>query len=254
MDNIIVFKCGGSSVADLSDDFFKNIKLLQKQGVKPVIVHGGGPAIKEGLDKLNINYEFVDGLRKTSDEMIDVVEKVLSGSVNSALTRQFNKHQLKAIGLSGTDNNLIVARPINYSKYGLVGEVEQVNVNLLHVLLSANYIPVISPLAVDTDGNRYNVNADTAAGTIASSLNAEQLIFVTDVSGILKHGELIEEVTIKEIETLIEEKIIYGGMIPKVKAALNGLAGDVKEVKIINGKNSMLTNDNQLLGTTIKTN
>src|SRR5699024_7924475 len=132
------------------------------------------------------------GLRKTSDEMIDVVEKVLSGSVNSALTRQFNKHQLKAIGLSGTDNNLIIAKPINYSKYRLVGEVEQVNVNLLHVLLSANYIPVISPLAVDTDGNRYNVNADTAAGTIASSLNAEQLIFVTDVSGILKHGELIE--------------------------------------------------------------
>ena len=254
MDNIIVFKCGGSSVADLSDDFFENIKSLQKQGVKPVIVHGGGPAIKEGLDKLNIKHEFVDGLRKTSDEMIDVVEKVLSGSVNSALTRKFNKHQLKAIGLSGTDNNLIVAKPINYSKYGLVGEVEQVNVNLLHVLLSANYIPVISPLAVDTDGNRYNVNADTAAGTIASSLNAEQLIFVTDVSGILKHGELIEEVTIKEIETLIEEKIIYGGMIPKVKAALNGLAGDVKEVKIINGKNSMLTNDNQLLGTTIKTN
>src|SRR5690625_2691199 len=93
MDNIIVFKCGGSSVADLSDDFFKNIKLLQKQGVKPVIVHGGGPAIKEGLDKLNINYEFVDGLRKTSDEMIDVVEKVLSGSVNSALTRQFRSEE-----------------------------------------------------------------------------------------------------------------------------------------------------------------
>src|SRR5699024_4831672 len=121
-------------------------------------------------------------------------------------------------------------------------------------LLSANYIPVISPLAVDTDGNRYNVNADTAAGTIASSLNAEQLIFVTDVSGILKHGELIEEVTIKDIEKLNEEKIIYCGMIPKVKAALKRLAGDVKEVKIINGKNSMLTNDNQLLGTTIKTN
>src|SRR5690625_3646274 len=128
MDNIIVFKCGGSSVDDLSDEFFDNIKFLQKQGVKPVIVHGGGPAIKEGLDKLNIKYEFVDGLRKTSDEMIDVVEKVLSGSVNSALTRKFTKHQLKAIGLSGTDNNLIVAKTINYSKYGLVGEVEQVNV------------------------------------------------------------------------------------------------------------------------------
>src|SRR5699024_12750970 len=133
MDNIIVFKCGGSSVADLSDDFFKNIKLLQKQGVKPVIVNGGGPAINEGLDKLNINYEFVDGLRKTSDEMIDVVETVPAGSVSSALTRQFNKHQLKAISLSGTDNNLIIARPINYSKYGLVRQVEQLNINLLTV-------------------------------------------------------------------------------------------------------------------------
>src|SRR5699024_8240474 len=135
-----------------------------------------------------------------------------------------------------------------------VGEVEQVNVNLLHVLLSANYIPVISPLAVDTDGNRYNVNVDTAAGTIASSLNAEQLIFVTDVSAILKHGEIIEEVTIKEIETLIEEKIIYGSMIPKVKAAINGLAGDVKEVKMIDVNSSMLTNAYQLRVTTRKAN
>src|SRR5690625_6230066 len=105
--------------------------------------------------------------------MIDVVEKVLSGSVNSALTRKFTKHQLKAIGLSGTDNNLIVAKPINYSKYGLVGEVEQVNVNLLHVLLADNYIPVISPLAVDTEGNRYNVNADTAAGTRSEEHTSE---------------------------------------------------------------------------------
>lgn len=252
MDNIIVFKCGGSSVDDLSDDFFKNISSLQKQGMKPVIVHGGGPAIKENLNKLNIESEFIDGLRKTTEEIIDVVEMVLSGTVNSSLTRRFNKTNLKALGISGTDNNLITAKPINYEKYGLVGEVESVNVELLNVLLKEDYIPVISPLAVDQAGNRYNINADTAAGSIAKALGAKQLIIVTDVAGILKNDELLKEVTIHDIEKLIDEGTIYGGMIPKVKAALNGLEGNVNQVKIVNGKNSVLTTDNHLLGTTIK--
>lgn len=254
MDNIVVFKCGGSSVDDLSDDFFTNISSLQKQGVKPVIVHGGGPAIKENLSKLNIESEFVEGLRKTSEEIIDVVEMVLSGNVNSSLTRRFNLANLKALGISGTDNNLIVAKPIDYEKYGLVGEVEHVNVDLLNVLLAENYIPVISPLAVDKAGNRYNINADTAAGSIAKALGAKQLIIVTDVPGILKNDELLEEVTINDVEKLVEDKTIYGGMIPKVKAALDGLAGNVSEVKIVNGKKSVLTKQKQLLGTTIKNN
>ena len=252
MDNIIVFKCGGSSVDDLSDDFFKNISSLQKQGMKPVIVHGGGPAIKDNLNKLNIESEFIDGLRKTTEEIIDVVEMVLSGSVNSSLTRRFNQADLKALGISGTDNNLITAKPINYEKYGLVGEVENVNTDLLNVLLKENYIPVISPLAVDHAGNRYNINADTAAGSIAKALGAKQLIIVTDVAGILKNDELLKEVTISDIEELIDDGTIYGGMIPKVKAALNGLEGNVSQVKIVNGKKSVLTTDNHLLGTTIK--
>ncbi len=254
MDNIIVFKCGGSSVDDLSEEFFNNIRSLQKQGIKPVIVHGGGPAIKENLSKLNIDFEFVDGLRKTTQEIIDVVEMVLSGSVNSSLTRRFNQANLNALGISGTDNNLITAKPIDYEKYGLVGEVDEVNVKLLKVLLKEDYIPVISPLAVDKLGNRYNINADTAAGAVAKALEAEQLIFVTDVAGILKNDELLSEVTIDEIEQLISEEIIYGGMIPKVKAALNGLEGNVNQVRIVNGKKSVLTKDNHLLGTTIKTN
>lgn len=254
MDNIIVFKCGGSSVDDLSGNFFGNISSLQKQGVKPVIVHGGGPAIKENLSKLNIESEFVEGLRKTSEEIIDVVEMVLSGNVNSSLTRRFNQANLKALGVSGTDNKLLVAKPINYEKYGLVGEVEQVNVDLLNVLLAENYIPVISPLAVDKVGNRYNINADTAAGSIAEALGAKQLIIVTDVAGILKNDELLEEVRISEVKNMIEDGTIYDGMIPKVKAALNGLAGSVNEVRIVNGKKSVMTKDNQLLGTTIKNN
>lgn len=254
MDNIIVFKCGGSSVDDLSNDFFDNISTLQKKGFKPVIVHGGGPAIKENLSKLNITSEFVEGLRKTSKKTIDVVEMVLSGTVNSSLTRRLNQANLKALGISGTDNNLIIAKPINYEKYGLVGEVEQVNVDLLNLLLAENYIPVISPLAVDKNGDRYNINADTAAGSIAKALGAKQLMIVTDVSGVLKNDELLEEITINQVKQLIEDKTIYGGMIPKVKAALDGLAGDVNQVKIVNGKKSVLTKDGQLLGTIIKNN
>lgn len=251
MDNIIVFKCGGSSVDDLSDEFFANMHILQKSGIKPVIIHGGGPAIKNNLSKLNIEFEFIDGLRKTTKEIIDVVEMVLSGNVNSSLTRRFNQANLKAIGVAGTDDQLIIAKPINFEKYGLVGEVEEVNVSLLKKLLKDDYIPIISPIAIDKAGNRYNVNADTAAGSIAKALQAKQLIFVTDVPGILKDDKLISEVTTTDVEKLINKGTIYGGMIPKVRAALNGLEGNVNEVKIINGKKSVLTNENQLLGTTI---
>src|SRR5699024_1822210 len=170
MDNIIVFKCGGSSVDDLSEEFFNNIRSLQKQGKKPVIVHGGGPAIKENISKLNIEFEFVNDLRKTTQEIIDVVEMVLYVSVNSSLTRRFNHANLNALGISDTYNKLNNAKTIEYEKYGLVGEVDEVNVKLLKVLLKEDYIPVISPLAVDKSGNRYNINADTAAGAVAKAL------------------------------------------------------------------------------------
>lgn len=237
---------------ELSDEFFENIASLRKSGLKPVIVHGGGPAIQKMLDKLSIEFEFVDGLRKTTEEMMDIVEMVLSGFVNPALTRRVNETELSAIGLSGANGNILNASPIDYERYGLVGEISDVNVSVIETLLDLDFIPIISPVAIGGDGKRYNINADTAAGAIAKALNAKQLIFVTDVPGILKDGELLEVVTTKQVERFIEDGTIYGGMIPKVKAAINGLSGDVNEVMIVNGKESAISGSEQLVGTLLK--
>lgn len=251
MEQIIVFKCGGSTIDDLSDGFFDNMKALIKAGMKPVIVHGGGPAIKEMLEQLEIEFEFVDGLRKTTEEMMDIVEMVLSGNVNSALTRRVNEAGIEAAGVSGTDMDLLQAIPIDYAKYGLVGEVSYVNIDYIMTLVKQNIVPVISPIATGENSKRYNVNADTAAGAVASALRAEQLIFVTDVPGILSEGKLLEEVTTEQIEELIADGTIFGGMIPKVKAAMKGLTTNVQEVMIVNGKESELKNTTTLAGTTI---
>lgn len=251
MQEIIVFKCGGSSIDDLSEDFFENIKTLKMAGMKPVIVHGGGPAIEEMLGALKISYEFYDGLRKTTGQMMDIVEMVLVGNVNPKLTRRVNKAGLRAVGLSGSDAALLEATPINFERYGFVGEVANVKTDMMETLLEEGIIPIISPIAIGNDGQRYNVNADTAAGAVASALNAKQLIFVTDVPGILQEGNLLEKVTTTEIEGYIADGTIYGGMIPKVKAAMQGLSGNVQEIMIVNGKKSELKNTTTLAGTTI---
>lgn len=254
MSKIVVFKCGGSSLADLSDEFFENIQFLQAAGIKPIIVHGGGPNIQKMLDQLEIKSEFVDGLRKTTEEIMEIVEMILVGNVNPAFTRRMNALGINAVGISGSDMNLLQAEPIHLEKYGLVGEVTAVNTKFIKSLLADNIVPVISPIAIGSDGKTYNVNADTAAGAVASELNAAQLVFVTDVPGILKDGQLLETVTTGEVEELIEDGTIYGGMIPKVKAALQGANGNVKEVMIVNGKKSQLINETNLKGTTIKVN
>lgn len=254
LEPIIVLKCGGSSIDDLSDDFFENISTMIQAGTKPVIVHGGGPAIKDMLEKLAIKFEFVDGLRKTTEPMMEIVEMVLSGSVNPKLVRRVNETGINALGVSGTNMKILEGTAIDYDKYGLVGEVTAVNTGLLQQLIAADIVPIISPIALGADGKTYNVNADTAAGAVASALAAEQLIFVTDVPGILQDGTLIEEVTVAEIEELIAQEVIYGGMIPKVKAAMKGLLGNVQEVMIVNGKESALRSDNSLVGTTINAN
>ena len=163
-----------------------------------------------------------------------------------------NQSGIHAVGISGSDMNLLQAIPLNAEKYGLVGEVSYVNTNVIQQLLEKNIVPIISPIAIGEDGKRYNVNADTAAGAVASALGAKQLIFVTDVPGILQDGKVLEEVTTEQVEQLITDGTIYGGMIPKVKAAMSGLTSNVQEVMIVNGKQSELKNTTTLAGTTIK--
>lgn len=251
LSNIIVLKVGGSTIDELSDQFFANILTLQQSGTKPIIVHGGGPAIKDMLMKLNIETEFIDGLRKTTEPVMDVVEMVLTGTVNNALTRKLNFSGIQAVGLSGSDFQLLVAEPKNFERYGYVGEITGVNVSFLQTLIEEGIVPVISPIAIGEDGVRYNVNADTVAGAVAREIGASQLIFVTDVPGILKDEQLLEHVDEEEIHHLIESGVIYGGMLPKVQAALNSLNDELKEVMIVNGTDSLIGANNQLIGTKI---
>ncbi|MFC4811598.1 acetylglutamate kinase [Paenibacillus sp. GCM10023250] len=240
MDTRFVMKCGGSTLAALPASFFEELRDLQDRGVKAVIVHGGGPAISETLGKLGIESEFVGGLRKTSDEVLDVVEMVLAGRINKEIVRRIQQSGAKALGLSGVDGQLIQARPVaNAAEIGFVGDVTQVNAALIEGVMAMGYIPVIAPIGIDEEAQRYNINADTAAGAVASHLGVERMIVVTDVPGILKtvDGEkrVLPSVTVDEIEAMIASGEIYGGMIPKVRAAIACIQGDVKEVVIVNG-------------------
>ena len=253
MDDIIVLKCGGSTIDTLSESFFTNIKKLQKSGMKPIIVHGGGPAIKDMLDKLQIETEFVDGLRKTTEPVMDVVEMVLTGVVNNGITRKLNDVGIQSIGLSGSDVQLLKAIPKDIKRLGFVGEVTEVNVSYLEELINIGVVPVIAPIALGDEGICLNINADTAAGAIAKAVGAKQLIFVTDVPGIMRESKLLTSVTEEEIHIMIEEGTIYGGMIPKVEAALGSLSEDLQEAMIIDGNQSVLsTADTELVGTVIK--
>jgi len=252
VSDIIVLKCGGSTVDELSNCFFENIATLKKAGLKPVIVHGGGPAIKEMLTKLDIKTEFIDGLRKTTEDVMDVVEMILTGTINNSLTKRLNDSGIKSVGISGADADLLTAKAIHYERYGLVGDITNVNEEFIHQLLELDIVPVIAPIALSEDGSRFNVNADTAAGAVARSLNAKQLIFVTDVPGIMHQEELLEFVTEQEVEELIQSGIIYGGMIPKVQAAIASLNTDLHEVAIVNGKDSSLRSSTSFVGTIIR--
>ncbi|SDG58497.1 N-acetylglutamate kinase [Fontibacillus panacisegetis] len=235
-----VMKCGGSTLEELPDSFYSDLVELQNKGIQPVIVHGGGPAISENLSKLGIETKFVNGLRYTSEEVLEVVEMVLTGSINKKIVRRIGQSGGKVIGLSGVDGGLIQAKPVtNVAEVGLVGEVTQVNASLIQGVTELGYLPVIAPVGIDVSGQRYNINADTAAGAVASELGVKQMIVVTDVPGILKsvNGEkkVLESVSVQQIEDMIQTGEIYGGMIPKVRAAVACISGKVSEVVIVDG-------------------
>lgn len=236
----LVIKCGGSTLAQLPDSFYIDMGKLQLDGIIPVIVHGGGPAINETLQRLGIESTFVNGLRKTSAEVLQVVEMVLGGQINKAIVRRIISLGASAVGLSGIDGQLIQAMPVaNADEIGFVGEVIGVNAELIQGMIEMGYIPVIAPLGIGEDGQSFNINADTAAGAVASHLGAERLVVVTDVPGIMKMvgGEkvVLPTVTVAEIEQMIASGDIYGGMIPKVRAAVDCIQGQVQEVIIVDG-------------------
>lgn len=235
-----VMKCGGSTLEELPDSFYNDLAKLQASGVQPVIVHGGGPAISDNLNKLGIETHFVNGLRYTSEEVLDVVEMVLAGSINKKVVRRIGQAGGKALGLSGVDGSLITAKPVQTAaEVGWVGDVTDVNAELIAGVLKLGYMPVIAPVGIGEDGTRYNINADTAAGAVASVLGVQQMIVVTDVPGILKNigGEkrVLGTVTVQQIEDMILTGEIYGGMIPKVRAAVACIQGKVNEVIIMDG-------------------
>ncbi|WP_077623610.1 acetylglutamate kinase [Sediminibacillus massiliensis] len=238
--NYLVIKCGGSVFEALPFSFFEDIVNLQKNSpYQPVIVHGGGPLINSLLERLEVESPFVDGLRVTNSEVLDVVEMALSGSLNKQIVRKLHKAGGNGFGLSGIDGQLLTAVPAgeNHS-LGFVGKVSEVNSVIVDQIAGLGYIPVISPLGIDEQGQTYNINADMAAASIAQALKAK-LCFISDIPGILveEHGEqtTLHQATAEKIEGLIEAGIIKGGMIPKVRSAIEALGHGVPEVSIING-------------------
>ena len=250
----IVIKYGGSAMVDKTarKQFIKDVVLMKYIGINPVIVHGGGPEINEMLKKVGKESKFIEGNRVTDEETVEIVEMVLSGKVNKGIVADINKYGGKAVGISGKDDNMILVR----QKYieeksenseetkkidiGFVGEIENINTEIIKVLEKSDYIPVISSIGTDKNGQTYNINADYVAGEIAGKLNADRMIFLTDVDGILLdyHDKqtLIDEIDVYHVNKLIEKGIISGGMLPKVNTCLKAIEKGVENVIILNGK------------------
>ncbi len=238
----IVVKYGGAAMKEshLKQQVVRDIVLLSCVGIRPVLVHGGGPEINTWLAKLGIEPQFKNGLRVTDAATMDVVEMVLVGRVNKEIVALINQAGGSAVGLCGKDSNLIVARPQDQEAIGFVGEVNSVNIKLLESLVDSRYIPVVSSVAASDSGQAYNINADTVAGEIAAALGAEKLILMTDTAGILEdyHNPetLIAKLDIQEARGLIDKGIVAGGMIPKVNCCVRSLAQGVRAAHIIDGR------------------
>ena len=238
----IVIKYGGSAMVDkkLQNAVFRDLALLSSVGVQIVVVHGGGPEINQWLEKLGIQPVFLDGLRITDTETMDVVEMVLAGRVNKQIVSGINNHGSLAVGLCGIDGGLIEARTLGGGSHGLVGEVAKVNTKILSPLLAEGYVPVISSVANSSDSRSHNINADTVAGELAAALCAEKLILLTDTPGILMDendpSSLIEKIRLSEARKLIDNGIVKAGMKPKVECCIRSLAQGVNAAHIIDGR------------------
>jgi acetylglutamate kinase len=248
-DKKILIKYGGHAMVDeeAKSSTARDTVLLKYVGMKPLIVHGGGPEISRSMEKLGKESKFIKGLRVTDEETMEIIEMVLAGKISSDVVSEIIKHDGDAISLSGKDSSLIFAHKKGASKVdeelvdlGLVGEIDKINSDLLEMFLDNDYIPVISPIGISDDGTSLNLNADTAAGEVASAINAEKLIILTDVPGVLKDpsdpDSLLNEIHISEVPELIEKGIITGGMIPKIETCINAIENGVKSCHIIDGR------------------
>jgi acetylglutamate kinase len=238
----VVVKYGGAAMKDgsLKEGVIRDLVFMSCVGIRPVLVHGGGPEINSWLEKIGIEPQFKDGLRVTDAATMDVVEMVLVGRVNKEIVSLINRSGGNAVGLCGKDGNLIVARPNGQEGIGFVGEVSSVNVDILNTLVKSGYIPVISSVATDDNGQAYNINADTVAGEIAAALGAEKLILMTDTPGLMRDftdpDTLIRQLDIQGARALIEDGTVSGGMIPKLTCCVRSLAQGVRAAHIIDGR------------------
>ena len=248
---IMVIKYGGHAMVDetLKSAFAQDIVLMKYVGIRPVIVHGGGPQINQVMERMGLKPIFIEGQRVTDEETMNVVEMVLVGTVNKKIVSFINKAGGKAVGLSGRDGNLILAEKMTVYKYtgedrppeiidiGRVGKVKEINPEVLYTLIENDFIPVIAPVGVGPDGEAYNINADLVAGALAGALGAEKLIYLSDVEGVKdEKGNLISTLYVEDINELIEKEIVKGGMIPKLKSARKAILSGVKKVHIIDGR------------------
>ena len=247
-DKTIVIKYGGNAMTDdhLKQCFAQDVVLLKLVGMNPVVVHGGGPQINEMLDKLGKKGEFIQGMRVTDAETMDVVEMVLGGQVNKEIVNLINRHGGKAVGLTGQDGNFIHAHKLlmedmnDRSKMidiGQVGEISAIDPSIINFLDSGDFIPVVAPIGVGENGETYNINADVVAGKLAEILGAEKLILLTNTPGVLdKDGQLLTGLTPKQIDDLVADGTLSGGMLPKISSALDAARSGVKSVHIIDGR------------------
>jgi acetylglutamate kinase len=247
----IVLKYGGAAMADeaLQSSFAKDVVLMKLVGMNPVVVHGGGPQIGEALARIGKKTEFIDGMRVTDRETMDVVEMVLGGLVNKQIVNLIGRHGGRAVGLTGKDGNLIRASKLTVRRdspeldapeiidMGHVGEVTHIDASVVDMLIQGDFIPVIAPIGIGEDGHSYNINADLVAGKLAETLNAEKLILLTNTPGVLDaDGELLTRLSVGDVEKLVTDQVVEGGMLPKVRCALGAVNNGVTTVTISDGR------------------